>query len=827
MKYVLTDLAEITNGRLISSADKVFSFEHLLYDSRKLIFPESTLFIALSGKRRNGHQYLKALYDQGVRSFLIGKKPPLKQMPEAGFVQVSNTLTALQNIAQYHRTQFDIPVIGITGSNGKTIVKEWLFQLLKDKYTIVRSPKSYNSQIGVPLSVWDIKTTHTLGIFEAGISQPDEMGQLEKIIQPTIGIFTNIGDAHSSGFSTITGKIKEKLSLFKNVKYLVYCKDHIKIDQLIRKNHSGISLDWSVKTKAYFQIIKIDSTSPGVTKLTGKCNNKIYKITIPFTHKAAVENAIHCWVTSLFLNLSIKKISNGMQQLEPVAMRLELKAGSNNCLLINDSYNTDLNALTTALQFMNRQSGQGRKRTLILSDILESGLDKNKLYKKVTTLLVKHSIDRIIGIGTAVKILKKQLPENIQSHFHTNTQHFLKVINNYNFGNEIILLKGARPFQFEKIVSQLIQKHHQTILEINLAAMRHNLQEYARLLDTDTKIMVMVKASAYGVGSTEIARLLAAQPVHYLAVAYTDEGLALRKSGIQLPILVLNPEEASLNALVANQLEPEIFSLLQLKRMIELLDLTAYSPGSFPVHLNLDTGMMRLGLNKSDLSSLFSLLFRYSAIRIHSVFTHLASSDQPRDDRFTEGQIQLFQSMYAEITSNIGYQPTRHVLNSSGISRFPQYQMEMVRLGIGLYGYDGNPLQASRLNTVHTLKAGISQIKLVKKGTTIGYGRNGRVTRNSRIATVSIGYADGLLRKAGNGRFSALLRGVRVPTAGNICMDMCMLDVTEVPQARVGDEVTIFGPELPVTELAACLDTIPYEIFTGISERVRRVYFEE
>jgi len=827
MNYSLTDLATITNGTPISASNSASIFTHLLYDSRKLVFPETTLFIALSGKRRNGHQYLKTLYEQGVRCFLVEKNPTIQEMPDAGFVQVSDTLIALQELAKHHRTQFQLPVIGITGSNGKTIVKEWLFQLLKNRYKIVRSPKSYNSQIGVPLSVWNTQSSHTLGIFEAGISQPKEMPSLETIIRPTIGIFTNIGDAHSGGFSSTKIKIKEKLKLFKNTKHLIYCKDHLELDRAVKKQFSGTLLNWSTKKTAYFQIIKMETSSQGTTKLTGERAGKTYRITIPFTHQAAVENAIHCWVASLFLKLPSQQIRTGMKQLQPIAMRLELKAGVNNCLLINDSYNADLQALTTALQFMNRQSEKNRKRTLILSDILESKLDKTTLYKKIAAMLSQHGIDRVIGVGNSVKMLKKHLPKNIKSHFHTDTQHFLKVINIYSFKDEIILLKGARIFQFEKIVSQLIQKHHQTILEVNLAAMRHNLQEYARQLHADTKIMVMVKASAYGVGSTEIGRLLSAQSIHYLAVAYTDEGIALRQAGIQLPILVLNPEEASLNALMQHHLESEIFSIPQLERMIELLNLETYPPNSFPIHVNLDTGMVRLGLSAADFPTLFQLLTRYPAIRISSIFTHLASSDLPKHDRFTEEQIQLFQGFYTQIISQIGYQPTRHVLNSSGISRFPQYQMEMVRLGIGLYGYDGNSLQASRLETVHTLKASISQIKLVKKGTTIGYGRNGRVTKDSRIATVSVGYADGLLRKAGNGRFKALLRGVRVPTIGNICMDMCMMDVTEVPQACAGDEVVIFGLELPVTELATCLDTIPYEIFTGISERVRRVYFEE
>jgi len=826
MEYSLSEIAEITNGKLYAASEDSRLIKHLIYDSRKLVFPENTLVVALVGDRNDGHKYLEELYKKGVRYFLIQRKTNLKKMPQGGFVVVDNTLAALQKLAAFHRQQFKIPIIGITGSNGKTIVKEWLFQVLNSKFQITRSPKSYNSQLGVPLSVLQLKKEDTLGIFEAGISQSNEMENLANIIAPEIGIFTTVGDAHNAGFTSVTHKIKEKLSLFKNTKILIYRCDDARLDKLIKRYFKGKTLNWATEAEADWKITATERTSKNTTKISAIYKEKKRQIIIPFTAPTAIENAIHCWVTATFLKLPIQKIKAALKSLEPVAMRLELKAGINNCLLINDSYNADLSSLKAALNFM-AQQGDNRPRTLILSDILESEKKVNPLYKKLAELLKIHQVQRIIAIGNQISILEKHISKNIKFSHYSTTQQFISQLKIENFQSEIILIKGARIFHFEKVVARLRQKHHQTVLEVNLSALQHNLQFYTQQLDPTTKVMVMVKAAAYGIGSVEIGRLLAARSVHYLAVAYTDEGVALRKAGIQLPILVLNPEEASLEAMVQHQLEPEIYSIPQLTRLIELTNLADLSGGSFPVHLNLDTGMSRLGLDPTDFPALYKLLIAYPALKLASIFTHLAASDEERHDPFTYQQIETYQTSYQEISQKIGYQTTRHVLNTTGISRFPQYQMDMVRLGIGLYGYDAAMPGSTRLETVHTLKASISHIKLVKKGTSIGYGRKGRTQRDSLIATVTIGYADGFLRKAGNGRFSGLLHGIEVPTVGNICMDMCMMDITAVPQANMGDEVIIFGPDLPVTALADSLETIPYEIFTGISERVKRIYFQE
>ncbi len=826
MEYCLSEIAEITNGKRYATSGDSRSIKHLIYDSRKLVFPENTLFVALVGDRNDGHSYLEELYERGVRYFLTQRKPTFKKMPQAEFVVVNNTLTALQKLAAFHRQKFKIPIIGITGSNGKTIVKEWLFQTLNTKFKITRSPKSYNSQLGVPLSVLQLQKGDSLGIFEAGISQPDEMKNLERIIAPEIGIFTTVGDAHNAGFTSVTHKIKEKLALFKNSKLLIYRSDDARLDKLIKRHFKGKTLNWATESNADWEIISMERMPKNLTKISAAYKGKKQQITIPFIAPTAIENAIHCWVTATYLKASSQKIKTALKNLESVAMRLELKTGINNCLLINDSYNADLSSLKAALNFM-AQQGDDRPRSLILSDILESGKKADQLYKKLAELLKLHQIQRIIAIGKQIPALKKYIPKNIKSSYYPTTQHFISQLKSDDFQSEIILIKGARIFHFEKLVARLRQKHHQTVLEINLSALQHNLQFFTQQLAPATKVMVMVKAAAYGIGSVEIGRLLAARSVHYLAVAYTDEGVALRKAGIRLPILVLNPEEASLEAMVEHQLEPEIYSIPQLNRLIELTNLSTLSPDSFPVHLNIDTGMSRLGLDSTNFPALFKLLIAYPALKLASIFTHLAASDEDRHDKFTHQQIATYQANYEEISQTIGYQPTRHVLNTAGISRFPQYQMDMVRLGIGLYGYNAATPGSTQLETVHTLKASISHIKLVKKGTSIGYGRKGRPQRDSLIATVTIGYADGLLRRAGNGRFSGLLHGIRVPTIGNICMDMCMMDITAVPNASPGDEVIIFGPDLSVMALADSLKTIPYEIFTGISERVKRVYFQE
>ena len=834
MQYQIQQIAAITNGTFTNRQSAPALIEHFLLDTRQITFPASSLFVALEGRHFDGHDFLENAYQGGVRNFLVSKKINAAGFPSANFILVKNTLSAFQQIAIHHRRQFDFPVVGITGSNGKTVVKEWLFQLLHKDYHIVRSPKSYNSQTGVPLSVFQMAEAHNFGIFEAGISQMGEMGKLAPIIAPDIGIFTTLGEAHSEGFPDKATKLQEKLKLFKNAKTLIYCCDNDLVEKEIAdwkiKNNNAIKLiKWSATGKpASFEIKKINSNN-SISEI--KIAAHQLPIKIPFTDDASIENAVHCYVLMKYLKYSDNDISKKMSQLEPVAMRLELKAGNDGCVIINDSYNSDLSSLKIALDFLIQQSKTPR-RTLILSDILQSGQPNKKLYTTVAELIVEKSIDRVIGIGADVVILNKILPNNFEKTFFENTDLFLKNIDIKTFHNETILLKGARQFYFEKIANRLSRKTHQTVLEVNLTALLNNLRTYQKHIQPGTKLMVMVKASAYGSGSVETAKLLDFQQVDYLTVAYADEGVELRKAGIQLPILVLNPEEATFDRLLEFGLEPEIYNFYILKKYLHFLQSFSEKKQQ-PIHIKLDTGMHRLGFEKNDILQLINVLKNnYHLIKVKSIFSHLAASESPDHDIFTKEQFYLFKNMYEKLTEGIGYHPLRHILNSGGIIRFPKNQMDMVRLGIGLYGIDESGLLQKQLQTVNTLKAAISQIKNIKKGETIGYGRMGKAKKNMRIATLSIGYADGLFRQAGNGKYSVLINGKKAPLVGNVCMDMIMADITYIPETKEGDEAIIFGKdengnELPVQELAKCVGTIPYEIFTSISDRVKRVYVQE
>lgn len=824
MKYTIFDIAHIVDGTLLQSAIGYSEVEHLLLDSRQVLFPATALFFAVSGARHNAHLFIPQLYAEGVRNFIISEKTDLFACPEANFIRVANTLEALQMLAAHHRRQFRLPIIGITGSNGKTIIKEWLFQLLRKDYHIVRSPRSYNSQFGVPLSVWQIQPEHNLGIFEAGISQCGEMVRLAPIVDCTMGLFTNIGDAHAAGFASMEEKVHEKAQLFKHADIVFYCKDHALIHAELT-NLGRKTCCWSQAQAADLQITKVN-VGQQQTRIEGIFQATTQFIHIPFTDSASIENAIHCWLMLLYLGVTAERIQEEMAQLEPVAMRLELKPAINNCIVVNDSYNSDLNSLTLALNFLEQQRKQ-KQRTLILSDILQSGEAQETLYAKVAQLISEKKINRLIAIGQAVAILQKYLPSTLESHFFEHTDALLDQFENLHFQNEAILLKGARQFTFERIADRLALKAHQTVLEINLQNMVRNLYLYSRYLRPGVRTMVMVKAAAYGSGAAEVARLLEFHGVDYLAVAYADEGIELRKEGIHAPIMVLNPQATGFDAMHRHHLEPEIYA-------VELLEAyTLFSKSSngkranFPIHLKIDTGMHRLGLVEKDLPAVLHLLQTHPEVRVQSIFTHLAASEAPAHDAFTLEQLQRFAQMYEQIAATIGYRPLRHALNTAGVHRFPDWQMDMVRLGIGLYGLDNYSEFREKLFNVLCLKATISQVHELQAGDTVGYGRRWRAERASRIGTISIGYADGLRRAAGNGRFSVWLHEQRAPIVGTVAMDMCMIDLTDIPQARAGDEVEIFGEHIPVSELAKLYDTIPLEVFTTISERVKRVYVQE
>ncbi len=824
MKYNIPDIARMVQGELLQCSTEYIHIDHLLLDSRQVLFPALALFFAVKGTRHNAHEFISQLYADGVRSFIISEKIPVEKYPEANFILVDNTLDALQKLTSIHRQRFDLPVIGITGSNGKTIIKEWLYQLLREDFHIVRSPRSYNSQFGVPLSVWQIQPEHNLGVFEAGISQMGEMERLAPVVKCNIGLFTNIGEAHAAGFSSIEEKVHQKAKLFEYADIIFYCKDH----PLITKEIEALSkktFSWSQSQDADLKVNQITSNQSH-TSIEATFQNQKLQISIPFTDAASVENAIHCWAILLHLEISPSIIQERMAHLEPVEMRLELKEAINNCILVNDSYNSDLTSLTLALNFLEQQRKKDR-RTLILSDILQSGEDHETLYTKVAQLVMEKKINRLIAIGDAVATLGHHLPASIEARFYPSTKAFLEQFDTINFQNEAILLKGARKFAFERIANRLALKAHKTVLEINLQNLTRNLYLYSRYLRPGVRTMAMVKAAAYGSGGAEVARLLEFQGIDYLTVAYADEGIDLRKEGIHMPMMVLNPEEASFDAMHRYQLEPEIYSLQLLQSYVAFTKNQNGHQPSFPIHLKLDTGMHRLGFVESELPLLVEILQQHLEIKVKSVFTHLAASEAPEHDAFTLEQLHLFEKMYTQISKIIGYQPIKHALNTAGVHRFPNWQMDMVRLGIGLYGLDNFAEFKEKLFTVLSLKATISQIHIIQPDESVGYGRRWRAERVSRIGTISIGYADGLRRTAGNGKFSVWLHGQRTPIVGTVAMDMCMIDITDIPQAREGDEVEIFGENLSVRELAKVYDTIPLEVFTTISERVKRVYIQE
>ena len=837
MNYSIAQIQKIINGKFLLHQDHAAVISHLLLDSRRLLFPATSLFFALNGPRRNGLSFLSELYGKGVKNFVVSNElsqAELAACPGSNILKVKDVQQALHLLAAYHRSQFKIPVIGITGSNGKTIVKEWLFQLLQDDYNIVRSPKSYNSQIGVPLSVWQMNTSHTLGIFEAGISQPGEMQLLEKIIQPTMGVFTNIGDAHSEGFLNVRQKVNEKLTLFVQSGLLVYPADDPDVNTgvtsfagSIKSSNEMKLFAWGSKNTASLQITSIEKKQGhAIIKANyqpSTPNSEPSTITIPFTDDASIQNAITCWCVMLLLQTDEATISTRMLQLRTVEMRLELKQGINNCSVINDSYSSDINSLTIALDFLVQQQ-QHPNRTVIMSDILQSGKGSNALYQEVAVILQQKNINRFIGIGPQILKCRDIFKGIAQTTFFGSVAEFMQQFYGLHFFNETILLKGARVFEFEQISHLLEEKLHQTVLEINLNAVTHNLKEYQQILMPGVKLMAMVKAFSYGSGGFEIANLLQFHNVDWLAVAYADEGVELRRAGISLPILVLNPEEATFDVMLQYNLEPELYSFNIFTAFKKYLQQSGVN--NYPVHIKLDTGMHRLGFELKDLPGLGGMLQADDLLKVQSVFSHLAASDAPGHDPFTNLQANLFLQGCQVLQQYLGYTFIRHIANTSAIHRQPHLQLGMVRLGIGLYGVDGNPEMQAKLQNVSTLKTTISQIKHVAAGESVGYSRKGVVDKDSIIATVRIGYADGYPRVLSNGKGNMWVNGNLVPVIGNVCMDMTMLNITGTT-VKEGDEVIVFGKPLPVSDLALWAGTIPYEILTGISQRVKRVYYEE
>ncbi|GAB4129815.1 MAG: bifunctional UDP-N-acetylmuramoyl-tripeptide:D-alanyl-D-alanine ligase/alanine racemase [Raineya sp.] len=799
--------------------------EHLLVDSRKLFLPENTLFIAIKGKNHDGHKFIEELYEKGVRNFIVENTRHLNKLvaQDINFVEVKDSVKALQKIVAHHRLQFDYPVIAITGSNGKTIVKEWLTQLLSEDFNIVKSPKSYNSQIGVPLSVWQMRPEHQLAIFEAGISQTKEMANLQSIIQPTVGIFTNLGTAHNEGFRDMEEKLAEKLILFQNcpILYLhepIFLQYPKVIEKFRQKKPSTKVIYWSYslsQQKASISFVKAHE------KIVAKINPNL----VQFQDEAYLQNLAICSIiTHCHFKISLNETSKRIALLRPVSMRLELKQGLHQTYLIDDSYNNDLAGLQIALDFLVNQEQKSAK-VVILSDILESDLAGKKLYMQVAKLIKSKNIGFFIGIGEKISQHKELFKDIPLRAFYQDTEDFLKKGFFEKFKNCVILVKGARKFTFEKIIQKLEYKAHRTVLEINLDALVHNLNFYRNRLRPSTKIMAMVKAFAYGSGSIEVANLLQFHRVSYLAVAYADEGVELRKNGIYLPIMVMNPAEESFAVLAQYQLEPAVYSFDILQKLIQFCKIEQMS--SLKIHIEFDTGMRRLGFEERQIATLVELLKGNNFLKVSSVMSHLAAADEEQHDAFSLEQIKNFEKICTHFEKKIGYPFLKHILNSSGIVRFPEHQLDMVRLGIGLYGVEAGGKYQDQLQPISRLKTIISQIKHLKNGETIGYGRKGKAYSEMTIGIIAIGYADGLSRAFSNGVGKVKVRNKIVPIVGNICMDMAMIDLTEIPEAEIGDEVIIFDEQLTIQSLADAIGTIPYEILTNVSQRVKRVFYSE
>ena len=833
MNYTIEKITTLIGARRYGEHDAKVGW--LLTDSRSLCFPEETLFFALHTKRNDGHRYIGDLYRRGVRCFVVEVVPEhhTEVYPDANFLKVTSSIAALQRLAERHRDEFNIPIVGITGSNGKTMVKEWLYQVLSgvscwdeeddgQRFSVTRSPRSYNSQIGVPLSVWLLNEQTQVGIFEAGISQPGEMLALRDIIQPTIGVLTSLGTAHQENFRSMEEKCMEKLQLFHDTEAVVYCSDDDIVSRCIRRSqYKGDRLNWSRYNEEAHLFVQKSEVRASVCHITYVYQGQQHEYSIPFIDEASIDNSITTTVIALRLGMTPAQIAKRMATLEPVAMRLEVKQGQHGCTLINDSYNSDINSLDIALDFVQRRA-ENTKNTLILSDIDQSGEQPETLYREVAELSMKRGVQKLIGIGKQIAS-QQHLFAIPEKYFFDDTDQLTRSTVFQQLRNETILLKGSRRFGFDQLAELLEEKVHETILEVNLNALVANLNYYRSFLKPDTKIVCMIKADGYGAGAVEIAKTLQEHRVDYLAVAVADEGVTLRKAGITSNIMIMNPELTAFKTMFDYDLEPEVYSF----RLLDALIKAARKEGitGWPVHIKLDTGMHRLGFDpRHDMPELISRLTHQQAVIPRSVFSHFVGSDSDDFDRFSAHQYQLFIDGSDQLQAAFSHHIIRHIDNSAGIEHFPERQMDMCRLGLGLYGID--PRDNRVLNTVSTLKTIILQLRHVPKDETVGYSRKGKLERDSVIAAIPIGYADGLDRHLGRGRCYCLVNGQKAPYVGNICMDVAMIDVTDIP-CHEGDVVEIFGQHLPVTVLSDVLDTIPYEVFTGVSNRVKRVYVSE
>ena len=821
MKIEFSSLPNILNGEIYQLQENN-TIENIFIDSRNTVSNIKNLFIAIKGERHDGHNFIGELYSNGIRNFIIDQEIIVDQYPEANFFKAKNSIIALQTLAGHKRKNFKGCLIGITGSNGKTIVKEWLGKLIESVYSVYRSPRSYNSQVGVPLSLWHLNHYQDYAIIEAGISRMGEMEKLETIIKPEIGIYTNLGTAHDEGFPSLEEKAHQKAQLFKDSSTIIFCKDFPEISNALHnlpKLEEKEFIGWSFEDNTSNYFVETESRNNG-TAIRIAFEEQFHIFQVPFQDYASLENITHCLLLLLHEGLPIKVIQNTLNDIKPLNMRLETKKGKNSTYLVDDSYNNDLVGLDTALQFFSQQK-QLQKRILVLSDLLETGLSSEVLYQQLADRIALEKLNLVVGIGTEIKALEKFYNGDLK--IFPNTASFLDYEKENSFREALILIKGARKFNFESIVQRLEQKIHGTVLEIDLNKITHNLNFYRSRLKPGVKTMVMVKAFAYGSSSHEIANWLEFQNVDYLAVAYADEGVILRQHGLKLPIMVMNPDPRSFELLQQYNLEPELYSESIFK---DYASYTRNQKNPIKIHLKLDTGMHRLGFETHEISQLQLLLAENPQLKVASIFSHLAASDESIHNGFSAQQTMAFKKTAEGLVDFLGYKPILHLLNSPGISRFPDFQFDMVRLGIGLYGVDPTGIHSEHLQSVSTLKTVISQIKHIKKGETIGYARKGIAYEDMKIATISIGYADGFNRKFSQGVGKVLINGIIAPVIGNVCMDMTMVEVTNI-DCKAGDEVIVFGEKPNISEMAKAIDTIPYEILTNISERVKRVFYTE
>ena len=807
----LHKIAEIVQGKCLGACTG--QVKYLLTDSRKLTLPDQVLFFAIPGEYHNGHEFIPSLIKRGVTQFVVSEEPDKQWVSKADFVKVDHVLDALQSIAAWWRNSFKAPVIGITGSNGKTIVKEWIAQSLGEHVRLTRTPGSYNSQIGVPLSVWMLNSGAELGLFEAGISLPGEMDKLQAIVKPTIGLFTNLGDAHQENFKTFTNKLEEKLKLFKDSEVIIYRNEGDWVSEKIKAYCSNKKeFTWSFQADADVKA-RLDN---GILKVT--YGNAKLKLTVPFSDKASLENLMHTITILFYLGYNADFIYEAVARIRSIPMRLEQKTGKNQNTIINDSYNSDLGSLSNALDFLEQQKQHPRK-ILIISDIFQSGYAKENLYKEVAVLVNAHKPDLMLGVGKDLLHYKNLF--YLESRFFATTTELVAALGDFDLSDATILLKGSRAFHFEQIDKILEEKTHRTVLEVNLNALTDNLNYFKSLLKQDAGIIVMVKAFSYGSGSHEIANVLQYHRVSYLAVAFADEGVELRLRGIELPIMVMNPHNSDFDSLVRYHLEPVVFNYDMFSKLGKYI--LQQGGRRFPVHLKLNTGMNRSGFNVSDVDNLVRELKDQSGMYVQSVFSHLAASDEHIHDEFTHEQATVFLKMCDKLETALGRKLKKHLLNSAGIERLPEYQFDYVRLGIGLYGVS---VKNADIQQVGRLRTSIAQIRTVLPGETVGYGRSGKVIATRRIATIPIGYADGFRRMLSNGKGKVAVNGKLYPVIGKVCMDMTMIDITD-SDAQVGDEVVIFGPELPISKVAEWMDTIPYEVLTSVASRVKRIYVKD